>query len=90
VVTVREVTDTSKIPNRLILIQRQCCGKIPGMVEKEDVPEYLPISPVTLPCPTCEARPGEACGTGFQLEFVHLARIKVAAKLDQANYAQPN
>ena len=86
------MTDTSKISNRLILIQSQCYGQIPGMVKNEDAPEYLDITPVTLPCPTCHAKPGEACGTllGFRLEFVHLARIKVAAKLDQANYARPN
>jgi hypothetical protein len=66
--------------------------KIPCMVKKEEVPEYLPISPTTLPCPTCQAKPGEACGTssGVHLEFVHLARIMVVAKLDQANSARPN
>jgi hypothetical protein len=60
------------------------------MAKKTDIPKYLPISPVTLVCPECDAKPGKACGTssGARLEFVHVARIKAAAKLDHANNAR--
>ncbi|MFZ0521421.1 MAG: hypothetical protein WAL95_10380 [Candidatus Acidiferrales bacterium] len=53
---------------------------------KTKIPEYLPISPVTLVCPLCNAQPNVACETaaGGELELVHVARIKVAAKLDVA------
>jgi len=55
------------------------------MAKKADVPEYIPISPLTLVCQLCHAKPGKACGTspGVQLEFVHVARIKAAGKLDK-------
>jgi hypothetical protein len=60
------------------------------MAKKTDIPEYLPVSPVTLVCSECHAKPGKACGTssGAQLEFVHVARIKAAAKLDRAKNAR--
>jgi len=46
--------------------------------------EYLPISPITLPCPLCGAKPGKDCETpsNVNLETVHVARVKAAAKMD--------
>jgi hypothetical protein len=45
----------------------------------------LPISPMSLTCPLCNAKPGKACNTSSRtrLEVVHLARIKAPAKSDQ-------
>ena len=53
---------------------------------KTEIPEYLPISPMTLVCPLCNAKPNVVCETaaGGELELVHVARIKAAAKLDVA------
>jgi hypothetical protein len=69
-------------------------GKVQRMAkkEKEDVPEYIPISPTTLVCPECHAQPGKACGIscGNQHEFVHVARIQEAGKLNRMNNARPN
>jgi hypothetical protein len=51
---------------------------------KDDIPEYLAISPISLVCPLCGAKPNRACETssGGFLEQVHIARIKAAAKMD--------
>jgi len=64
---------------------------MPCMAKKTDVPEHLPISPVTLICPECHAKPGEDCVTlpGGFVGIVHVSRIKAAAKLDRANSARP-
>jgi hypothetical protein len=61
------------------------------MAKKIDVPKQLPISPVTLICPECHAKPGKDCATipGAFVGIVHVARIKAAAKLDRANKARP-
>jgi hypothetical protein len=56
------------------------------LVVKAAIPEYIPISPITLPCPRCYAEPGEECenlAADF-LQAVHLARIKAAVKMDAA------
>ena len=44
--------------------------------------EYLPISPIALPCPVCGAKPGHDCETPskVRLYVVHLARIKAATQ----------
>jgi len=46
----------------------------------------LPISPMTLVCPLCDAKPGKNCKTdsGGNLEIVHVARITAAARVDAA------
>jgi hypothetical protein len=56
---------------------------------KTEIPEYLPISPISLRCPFCHARPNKVCETalGGRLEVVHIARIKAAAKIDEARKA---
>jgi hypothetical protein len=48
------------------------------------IPEYLPVSPISIPCSLCNAKPNKACETsaGGYLEIVHVARIKAAAKMD--------
>jgi hypothetical protein len=50
------------------------------------LPEYFPISPLSRRCPLCHAKPNKACATasGGQLDVVHVARIKAAARLDGA------
>jgi len=53
---------------------------------KTTIPEYLLISPMTLRCPFCGAKPGKDCGTfsKVRLEVVHMARVRAAAKMDEA------
>ncbi len=45
----------------------------------------LPTNPLNLRCPLCEAKPGHDCETPsqVQLEIVHVARVKAAAKMDK-------
>jgi hypothetical protein len=46
------------------------------------VPEDLPVSPISLPCPYCKAKPGKDCATiSGTLAVVHLARVKAAAAM---------
>jgi hypothetical protein len=49
-------------------------------------PPPLPISPMTLICPRCKAKPGQICRTAIKnkLETVHLERIEAAAAMDVA------
>jgi hypothetical protein len=50
------------------------------------VPEMLPISPLSLVCPFCRAKPNRDCSTSSgAISVVHLARIKAAALQDSAN-----
>jgi hypothetical protein len=47
------------------------------------LPEFLPTSPITVICPRCKAKPGQACdklNNGF--DVVHVERIAVAAAKD--------
>jgi len=46
----------------------------------------LPISPISLICPLCGAKPNQPCATakGAELEIVHIARVQAAAKMDAA------
>ena len=55
-------------------------------MKKTEVPEYLPISPLALPCPFCHAKPNEIWPKCLwrPFELVHVARVKAAAKLDKA------
>ena len=61
-----------------------------AMAKKTDVPGYLTISPLTLVCPKCHAKPGKDCVAlpGGVVGLVHVSRIKAAAKLDHANSAR--
>jgi len=49
------------------------------------------VSPMTLVCPMCGAKPGYACATvsGGTLEVVHVGRIRAAAAKDAAMKKQP-
>ena len=60
------------------------------MAKKTDDPEHLPISPLTLLCPECHAKPGKDCLNipGRFVGIVHVSRINAAAKLDNANNAE--
>jgi hypothetical protein len=54
---------------------------------KPNVPTRIPkllISPMSLVCPLCSAKPGKVCLTllGGELEIVHVASVKPAAKKD--------
>jgi hypothetical protein len=46
------------------------------------ISEELPVSPESVRCPFCGAKPGKDCATnsGFP-SLVHVARIKAAAKV---------
>jgi hypothetical protein len=59
-------------------------------VTKTNIPEYLPISPLVLPCPFCHAKPNQICEpvSGGRFELVHVAPVKAAAKLDEARKKQ--
>jgi len=48
--------------------------------------KLLPVSPLSIPCPHCKAKPARDCYTksgGFSA--LHVARIKAAAALGAAN-----
>jgi hypothetical protein len=49
-------------------------------------PAQLEVSPISLVCPLCGAKPGCTCETalGDRLEVVHVARIKAAVERDAA------
>lgn len=47
--------------------------------------EYIAVSPVTLFCPRCNAKPGEVCEMlDNVVELIHLERIEAAITLDDA------
>jgi hypothetical protein len=50
----------------------------------DKLPEYIAISPVSILCPKCQAKPGDACEVMVSegLEIVHVERIKAAAAVD--------
>jgi hypothetical protein len=51
---------------------------------KGKIPEILPISPMSLLCPTCMSMPGRDCiTTSGGLAAIHIARIKAAALADK-------
>ena len=51
---------------------------------KDEIPEFLPTSPMSLLCPTCMSMPGRDCiTTSGGLAAIHLARIKAAALADK-------
>jgi hypothetical protein len=53
------------------------------------IPEVLPVSAISLPCPLCSAKPGHDCETtsgGFAA--VHLVRLKAAARAGKKNKAK--
>jgi hypothetical protein len=51
---------------------------------KDEIPEFLPISPMGLLCPTCMSMPGRDCiTTKGGLVAIHVARIKAAALADK-------
>jgi len=50
------------------------------------IPEDLPISPITLACPRCGAKPGQACQGIDGLEMIHLERIEAAAAMAKPSF----
>ena len=53
------------------------------MTNKVAIPKVLPVSPITLTCPYCEAEPGKDCATSSGgLAILPLSRIKAAAAMD--------
>jgi hypothetical protein len=56
------------------------------IMTKTKIPEYFPISSLVLPCPFCHAKPNQICEpvSGGRFELLHVARVKAAAKLDEA------
>jgi hypothetical protein len=48
-------------------------------------PEFIPISPMTLVCPNCGVKAGQACTMlRGEVELIHVERIRAAAKKDLA------
>jgi hypothetical protein len=49
------------------------------------LPKYIAVSPITLVCPRCKAKPGKVCEIfDGQIESVHIERIKAAVAMDVA------
>jgi len=58
---------------------------------EDEIPEFLPISPMSLLCPTCMSMPGRDCiTTSGGLAAIHVARIKAAALADKQKRASAN
>jgi hypothetical protein len=57
----------------------------PENMTENEIPEYLPISPLSVCCPFCHAEPNEICQavSGGRFELVRVARVNAAAKLDE-------
>jgi hypothetical protein len=56
---------------------------LPGVAKSKLLPKVLATSPKSLVCPFCKAKPSRDCATssaGFSI--IHVARIKVAASMD--------
>ena len=51
-------------------------------MEKDSIPEVLAVSPISLTCPLCGAKPHHDCVPGHEFGFVHVARIRAAAAKD--------
>jgi hypothetical protein len=53
-------------------------------VEKAKPLEHIAVSPMSLPCPQCNAKPEEVCEIliGDSFEIVHVERIQWAAAMD--------
>jgi hypothetical protein len=53
---------------------------------KPRIPAALPVSPITLTCPRCGAKPNYDCiGDAGGFSAIHLARIEAAAAQDVVN-----
>jgi len=66
-----------------------CSTRMTKVMEKVTAKASLgqvQVSPMTLVCPMCGAKPGYACETasGGALEIIHVTRIKAAAAKDAA------
>jgi len=61
------------------------------MAEKQvHIPEFLPVSPVSLTCPFCKAKPGKDCATrSGGIAVLHIQRILVAAAQNKAKKRIP-
>jgi hypothetical protein len=47
------------------------------------LPDYIPISPMTLVCPRCQAKPRQACVMyKDQFEAIHMERVEAAVLKD--------
>jgi hypothetical protein len=55
-----------------------------------DIPKVLPVSPISLVCPFCKAKPGEDCiKLSDGIAVLHIQRIQAAAAQDKANKRNP-
>jgi hypothetical protein len=57
---------------------------VPNRLESmAKLPEYIEVSPLTLACSRCGAKPGMACGKIDDVfDLIHVERIAAAAALD--------
>ena len=76
-----------KSPEALVFLAARASNSVIVIEMLKSKPlRVLPVSPLSLRCPFCEAEPGHDCATsegGFAV--VHVARIKKAASLDSLN-----
>jgi hypothetical protein len=55
----------------------------------EKAPEYVAVSPMTLWCPRCKAKPEIACDMlDDEVAVIHLERVEAAIPVDQAAKAK--
>ena len=79
--TIRDIADQlERVREELLTVQRS--------LEKHEEPEAdIPrvfTSPITLPCPRCQAQPGDVCEVlGRRLKIIHVERIQAALAQDR-------
>ena len=59
-------------------------------MEKNSIPEVLAVSPISLTCPLCKAKPNHDCVPTEGFGVVHVARIRAAAAKDMAKRKSRN
>jgi hypothetical protein len=53
---------------------------------RKKIPDYIAVSPITLTCPRCKAKPGTACDMlDDDLDLIHLERVEAAVVMDVAS-----
>jgi len=54
------------------------------------IPDVLPVSPLSLACPLCKAKPNHDCTSISSYGILHVARIRAAAARDMAKRKKKN
>jgi hypothetical protein len=82
----RPRSGVSKRPLQSLQTTRSLLGSWVGGMPQLKLPRTLPISPLSLRCPFCQAEPEQDCASiEGRYSVVHVARIKKAATLVSLN-----